>query len=779
MPRSPGIRCRSWRSRGRPARRFCAEVSTAAGQWLQRGFYVRVNDGQLTLAFSDLGGDPAWVVNGLTLARISEVDATRPVVLGEVTWTVTPGGSGPDRCTAEECRRRRDTVDTVSGTVVSLPWPTGAEPPVRLVTVSTTWGTITSDDASPEYRGDPGGMRWIPAAGSFSFQLRRPVLAGPRRDDHGRPVDGSAAVVSTVVSYTPVSMFTRRFDFNTSTSPTQRRRSAGGRDGLRGRAADGRLNAGRGYGWDTALTSSGYEYQGAVDRGDLAGDTPQELLRRDAHWSQFAHTFSVAVPAGRTYTVNVTFGDASFGAIRCRSRRKDRGCSATVDDAARPVAARRRSRSRSSSSGQLDLEFSDQGGDPYWFVNGVEIWQQPATLTLTRHRRATTMRTGSTEDTFTVTGGASGTLVTVSSTLGTILTDASPEYAGYQVAERAAPSNCGTRRCRARPTLTATAVDGSAGLASAVTQPYTAPAARRYDFNGTSNDTASGFIGVRGSQTYSAAVGYGWSATVSEFEWSRSSVTTKSTTSLYRDAHYGYYGTANARTFQVAAASSTTYEVRVYLGDAAYARDNMVVTVEGAASSSGLIATAKGAYTSVVLSGSDTNADGKLNITISDTGGRDRYWAVNGLDVWTGTDPGASPLIAASVAWDSSPGQHLSSPSTPPSSTPTSVLGSRSVAAGSLTPAQLQPVVASAIAHWSATGLSAAQVAMLSSTPIEVADLSPRPYLGLTTPERILIDDDGAGYGWKYEVGSTKDEVRRYEARCVRSFVLRPSSFVL
>jgi hypothetical protein len=81
-----------------------------------------------------------------------------------------------------------------------------------------------------------------------------------------------------------------------------------------------------------------------------------------------------------------------------------------------------------------------------------------------------------------------------------------------------------------------------------------------------------------------------------------------------------------------------------------------------------------------------------------------------------------------------------------------------------LTAEQLQSVVAEAIGQWAATGLTAEQVALLEAVSVQVVDLSPQPYLGLTTPSGILIDDDGAGLGWKYERVSTKYEIQSTNA---------------
>jgi hypothetical protein len=65
-----------------------------------------------------------------------------------------------------------------------------------------------------------------------------------------------------------------------------------------------------------------------------------------------------------------------------------------------------------------------------------------------------------------------------------------------------------------------------------------------------------------------------------------------------------------------------------------------------------------------------------------------------------------------------------------------------------VTAGQLAAVVEEAVGIWAGTGLSVAQVALLRALPVAIANLDAQGYLGVTTPERILIDDDGVGVGW-------------------------------
>jgi hypothetical protein len=64
-----------------------------------------------------------------------------------------------------------------------------------------------------------------------------------------------------------------------------------------------------------------------------------------------------------------------------------------------------------------------------------------------------------------------------------------------------------------------------------------------------------------------------------------------------------------------------------------------------------------------------------------------------------------------------------------------------------LTPAQLQPVLQSAIADWRAAGASPAQVAALSQVPVHVAALPVR-HLGEEAAGQVWISPNAGGWGW-------------------------------
>jgi hypothetical protein len=290
------------------------------------------------------------------------------------------------------------------------------------------------------------------------------------------------------------------------------------------------------------------------------------------------------------------------------------------------------------------------------------------------------------------------------------------------------------RRPLVAGTATVTAQEVTGKGRSTGTATYTLGEVRRFDFNGPSNDTATGFAGVRGTTTYGASWGYGWSVAAPEFERT-------GPTALRRDGHYGSGAGGNTFTIQVDAGVS--YGVRVYVGDAQYPRDQIEVAVEGASAYTIGSLTA-GSYDTRTVAGS--SSDSQLTITIRDVGG-DPYWVVNGIEVWTPvtSDPGVQAL-RASLSVVSRPlsvvGQAL--PDTGVGQALPDEIGVRR----SLTYGELAPIVEQAIGLWSATGLTREQVALLRSTPVLVGNLDAQGYLGLTTPERIVIDDDGVGRGW-------------------------------
>ncbi len=74
-----------------------------------------------------------------------------------------------------------------------------------------------------------------------------------------------------------------------------------------------------------------------------------------------------------------------------------------------------------------------------------------------------------------------------------------------------------------------------------------------------------------------------------------------------------------------------------------------------------------------------------------------------------------------------------------------------------LTDEQLEIVRAAAIARWEATGISDTQADWLRQTSWSVADL-PGDLLGMAFESGIVVDLNGAGYGWFIDATPLADE---------------------
>jgi hypothetical protein len=215
--------------------------------------------------------------------------------------------------------------------------------------------------------------------------------------------------------------------------------------------------------------------------------------------------------------------------------------------------------------------------------------------------------------------------------------DADPWYAGVQVT---AGAN-GTFGFGIEPpagggsvTITTEEVTGRGG--ANVQRDYAPPAVRRFDFDGPSLFTQSGFASVRANQLYDENRGHGWTLAASESERATAA---KTSVALYRDFHWG----STQRTFQVKVLEGATYYVRAYVGDAGFARDNIQISLEGGAWLS-VADTGANVFATLVAMVASTDGDGVLQISIRNAGG-DPYWVINGLDVWIDgqADPGEAP----------------------------------------------------------------------------------------------------------------------------------------
>jgi hypothetical protein len=660
-------------------------LTTPAGQVLETSFVINVTDGTMDLTFSDQGGaDPYWTLNGLDI---------RPAVL--LTEGFAPQGPFP-----------ADGVTVDTFTVVGV--TPGAE-----VTVSTNLGTITSPDVDPSVVG-------IQLLANGSGQANVNIL---------RPTGGGMALVlfeevsgaqtgCGLVTY--ALQDTRRFDFNAPSSPTQLPSAPPTVGGYIGVLPTDTYTAARGFGWLTAAA--------AFDRGAQSGTTRSDLLR-DGHYGSAggagSRDFRIDLPPGGPFQVTVTMGDATVS--------RDQMSVSVITGTGTGLSGINTAAGQffngsftvTPSGGAVVLRFADGGGDPYWVVNGLEVRPVAAVAPITLSGPGGSLQAdGITTDTFTVTA-ASGALVTLSTDKGTItgVVDADARYAGVQVMGTGAAISFGILRPTSAGVATVAADEVTGASRGTFTQTYVVAATRRFDFNASNAPgvTATGFLPVRGSDTYTAARGFGWNVVVPEFDRGTASPVT---VALYRDGHYGNAGPAGARTFRIQV-DPGVYNLRVYVGDASVSRDNIRVSAEGGV---GLIVvpnTAVNNFVSVTFTGQDVNADGILDVTIQDLGG-DPYWVINGLDIWTTTDPGQAPQLAVGGA----------------------VTGRPDVAA--LTADQLQSIVNAAIARWAAAGLDAGRLATLQQVQFQIGNFGGSGVLGMTAlgGRVVTLDATAAGHGW-------------------------------
>jgi hypothetical protein len=228
---------------------------------------------------------------------------------------------------------------------------------------------------------------------------------------------------------------------------------------------------------------------------------------------------------------------------------------------------------------------------------------------------------------------------------------------------------------------------------------------------------------------FTTARGFGWTTPAQDFERGTTGYSV-STVGLYCD---GAWAADKApRTFQVAVTPGTMYDVRIYVGDRNYNRDNIQIRADGVLMFADIDQTANTYHTNYFTV---TPAGSVLNITISDAGG-DPYWLINGLDIAeaaTGLPP-AAPLTLSEFG-----------------GSPSALGGSQST---SLTAESLAPIVSTAIAQWQTQELTALQAWRLNNVEFRIAELastSPH-YLGLAGSRLVLIDDNAAGYGWSLDV---------------------------
>ena len=244
---------------------------------------------------------------------------------------------------------------------------------------------------------------------------------------------------------------------------------------------------------------------------------------------------------------------------------------------------------------------------------------------------------GTTSTTYTISGATPNSLITVSTTLGTLTTaDAGPTYTGIQVLA----NGSGTATFAITAPLSTTAQTSTIAVTEVTgaslglfTQNYTGytppppptspPPAVVQQFDFTSGTPQTGFTAVPSSTVYTPTIGYGWQMAVNSYDRGAGSVPAPYPANLFRAGAWG----EGSGTFEVSVPAGSTDDVRVYVGDPYNAWAGITVSVDGG-TPVGVNAVAQ-RYGYVTLPGNAVPS-GLLSVTIS--GG---IWVASGVEVAT------------------------------------------------------------------------------------------------------------------------------------------------
>lgn len=678
-------------------------IASGPGESTQVDVAVFVDDGTLDLTFVNSAGNPnIFAVNGLSI---------RPANLLTMGLDLTALGGSLEA----------DGVTVDSFTLVEAP-------PNQFVTVSTDLGTIVNADADPELA---GVQVLTDALGEAEILLRRPSGQGTALVKFVA-TNGRGLGCSQISYALPDS---RNFDFNdtNNSDPTHlpAPQQTATQSGFIGVSRHDIYSPQRGYGWvgDTQ------------DFDDSPQNNPLADVKRDGAVDSSPGTFLVDLPDG-AYDFSAIIGHS-----RDLSGMEISVNGTTVSDIA--VAAGNRVEVSGTfvvAGGQATFVFTAAGGSPVWVINSLKIQPvDPVSPFSFGPSIGTVPADGLTVSTVTAaTTVADGEQVTVSSTAGTIVTaDVDPAVSGVQVVVSGGAISfdlLAPTQAAGAPTIFVATLDGinRGTIADAAFLNYVIAGGRRFDFDHTHSHSSDGpspltpgFVRVLRTILDASADGFGWvtapnssdAGVPNEFDQGPSNEYVKATTDLYRDAHLG--STAlGSREFLIEVDSAKTQKVQISTGS--QQRDQgVVVTVEGAVASQSIDTTARSFASLVFPDGEDVNLDGFLSITFSATGTLSPFWFVNGVDI--SEDGTALPPPSALAAAQTRTATGLEP----------------------LTAEQLEPYVLVARQAWKETGLTAAQEALLDNVEFVVSDLDGIRALGLiTTPDRIVIDDDGSGFGW-------------------------------
>ncbi len=315
--------------------------------------------------------------------------------------------------------------------------------------------------------------------------------------------------------------------------------------------------------------------------------------------------------------------------------------------------------------GRLEVRMTYAGLKSGWtaVLNGMEVRDTTLVSSITFPGVAPLAADGLTTDTYTGTHAPPNTLLTVTTTHGTVLppadsSDLDPYLQGVQVLS----DSSGTFTFRiARPSgtgggiATIAAWDVGGRSYGTATQTYTVAAERRFDFNTLYSPTALGYLGVLPDAVSAFDVsktGYGWSAATPV----RAVDAVQSVDLLRRDYHVAQIGT-----FQIQVTPGGTYSLTALfgepIGNVLNATDQLggsgpffpegtsgdathwptsLTTITITAENGVWISFTKpwlNVFQSWTLAGAaDANNDGILNLTFTASGGSRPYFALAALE---------------------------------------------------------------------------------------------------------------------------------------------------